>query len=58
MPSQGPHTRNAMPGAVFRGSKKRVARISPFEQLPLNFWLVLAIALLMLALCAVLIVRA
>ena len=58
MPSHGPHTRGAMPGALFRGSKKRVARLSPFEQLPLTFWVVLAIALLMLALSAVLIVRA
>jgi hypothetical protein len=44
-----------MPGAVYRGSKKRVARLSPFEELPSNFWLVVAIAATMLALTAAII---
>ncbi len=57
-PAGGPHTRNSMPGAVYRGSKKRVARMSPFEKLPANFWLVVAIAVAMLALAAAIIYRA
>ena len=44
-----------MPGAVYRGSKKRVARLSPFEQLPIDFWLVVAIAAVMLAITAAII---
>jgi len=47
-----------MPGAVYRGSKKRVARMSPFEKLPANFWLVVAIAVAMLAMAAAIIYRA
>jgi hypothetical protein len=47
-----------MPGAVYRGSKKRVARLSPFEALPANFWLVVVIALAMLGLSAAIIYRA
>jgi len=54
----GPHTRNSMPGAVYRASKKRVARLSPFEELPANFWMVVAIAAVMLAITAAIIYRA
>jgi hypothetical protein len=53
--ADGPHTRNATPGLVFRGSKKRVAKLSRFERLPAEFWLVMAIAAVMLAVCAFLI---
>ena len=55
--ADGPHTRNQMPGPVYRGSKKRLDRLSPFDELPGVFWAFLAIALLMLALCAALISR-
>jgi hypothetical protein len=44
-----------MPGAVYRGSKKRIAQLSPFEELPTNFWLVVAIAAAMLAITAAII---
>jgi hypothetical protein len=44
-----------MPGAVYRGSKKHVTRLSPFEELPANFWLVVAIAAVMLAITAAII---
>ena len=47
-----------MAGAVYRGSKKRIARLSPFEEPPLNFWLFIAIALVMFGICAVIIYRA
>jgi hypothetical protein len=39
-----------MPGVLYRGSKKRAAKLSPFEQLPLQFWLVVAVAAFMCAL--------
>jgi hypothetical protein len=51
----GPHTRNQKPGAIHRGSKKRIATLSPFERLPIQFWLVVAIAVLMLGLSVLLI---
>jgi hypothetical protein len=57
-PAGGPHSRNSMPGAVYRGSKKRVARLSPFEELPANFWLVVAIVATMLAITAAIIYNA
>jgi hypothetical protein len=50
-----PHSRNSMPAAVYRGSKKRIAQLSPFEELPANFWLVVAIAAVMLAITAAII---
>ncbi|HEY3157346.1 MAG TPA: hypothetical protein VGJ78_00180 [Vicinamibacterales bacterium] len=55
--ADGPHTRNQMPASVYRGSKRRLERLSPFDELPSDFWLFLGIALLMLALCAALITR-
>jgi hypothetical protein len=39
-----------MPGVLYRGSKKRVAKLSPFGLLPLQFWLVVAVAAFMFAL--------
>ena len=51
----GPHTRNQLPGRVYRGSKRRLERLAPFEELPLNFWVILTVGLVMLALCGVLI---
>ena len=51
----GPHTRNAKPGAVYRGSKNRIASFSPFEDLPREFWLFIAVGLLMLGISAALI---
>jgi len=56
--ADGPHTRNSLPGAAYRGSKRRVARLSPLDELPANFWLVVAIAVLMLGLSAALIYQA
>jgi hypothetical protein len=47
-----------MPGAVYRGSKKRIARLSTFEELPANFWLVVAIGATMLAITAAIIYNA
>ncbi len=56
--ADGPHTRNSLAGAVYRGSKKRAARLSAFDDLPANFWLVVAVALLMLGLSAALMYQA
>jgi len=56
--ADGPHTRHSMTGAVYRGSRKRVARLSPFDELPGNFWLVLAVAVLMLGLSVALVYQA
>jgi hypothetical protein len=53
--ADGPHTRNALPGAGYRGSKKIVDKLSPFDQLPIDFWLFIGVALLMLGVCAALI---
>jgi hypothetical protein len=47
-----------MPGRVHRGSKRRVARLSPLDELPANFWMFIAIGLLMLGLSAVIIYQA
>ena len=46
----GPHTRNSKPGFIYRGSKKRAAKLSPFDELQLQFWLVIAFAACMFAL--------
>lgn len=54
----GPHKRNSMPGAVYRGSKKRVERLDVFDELPLNFWLIIGIAATMLALTVAILFRA
>jgi len=54
----GPHTRNSMPGKVYRGSKRRVARLSPLDELRANFWLIIAIGLLVFGLSAVVIYQA
>jgi len=53
--TDGPHTRNQKPAVVYRGSKRRLERVSPFEELPLNVWVFLTVGLVMLALCGVLI---
>jgi len=53
----GPHTRNQKPGGIHRGSRKRIARLSAFERAPLQFWLVVAIAVFMLAI-SILLLRA
>jgi hypothetical protein len=47
-----------MPGKVYRGSKRRVARLSPLDELRANFWLIIAIGLLVFGLSAVLIYQA
>jgi hypothetical protein len=44
----GPHTRNALPGTAYRGSKKRVRGISLFARPPADFWLFIAVAVIML----------
>ena len=57
-PAGGPHTRNPMPGAIQRGSKKRIASLSAFKELPANLWIIVAIAMAMLGLSAAIIYRA
>ena len=57
-PAGGPHSRNSMPGAVYRGSKKRIASLPPFKELPANLWLIVVIAIAMLGLSAAIIYRA
>jgi hypothetical protein len=57
-PAEGPHTRNSMSGAVHRGSKKRIAGLSPFKELPANLWIIVAMAMAMLGLSAAIIYRA
>jgi hypothetical protein len=47
-----------MAGAVHRGSKKRIATLSPFKELPANLWIIVAIAMAMLGLSAAIIYRA
>ena len=54
----GPHTRNSLPGSAYRGSKKRVESLSPFDRLPADLWLFIAVALIMLGISAVLIYNA
>jgi hypothetical protein len=54
----GPHTRNSLPGPAYRGSKKRVDSLLPFDQLPAGFWLFIAVALIMLGMSAVIIYNA
>jgi hypothetical protein len=47
-----------MPGKVYRGSKRRAARLSPLDELRANFWLIIAIGLLVFGLSAVVIYQA
>jgi hypothetical protein len=49
----GPHTRNSMSGRKYRGSNRRLARLSPFEDLPALLVLI-GVALLSLGLCGIL----
>ena len=53
----GPHTRNSMPGRVYRGSNRRVEQLSPFADLS-RLLLLIGVALLALGLCALLMYRA
>jgi hypothetical protein len=53
----GPHTRNAIPGRIYRGSTSRVDELSPFADLP-PLLLILGVALLALGFCAVLMYQA
>jgi hypothetical protein len=49
----GPHTRNSLPGRVYRGSSRRLEQLSPFADLrPLL--LVAGVGLLALGFCALL----
>ena len=54
----GPHTRNALPGTAYRGSKRRVDRLSWFKALPADFWVFIAVALVMLGISAAIIYNA
>ena len=54
----GPHTRNQLAGAAYRGSRKRVERLRPFDELPLDLWLIVGIAVMMLALTVALLYHA
>jgi len=51
--TQGPHTRNPRSAPFHRGSKKRVASLSAFAPVPVDFWLFMAVGLIMLGVCAV-----
>ena len=44
----GPHTRNALPGTAYRGSKKRVDSLLPFDRVPADVWMFIAVAVIML----------
>ena len=44
-----------MPRRFDRGSKKRIAALSPFDDLPSDFWWVALIAAALFALCLLLI---
>jgi len=54
----GPHTRNPRAAAAYRGSRKRIERLRPFEEMPLDFWLIIGIAATMLALTVAILYRA
>jgi hypothetical protein len=54
----GPHTRNALPGTAYRGSKRRVHSLSPFERPPADFWIFIAVALIMLGISVAIIYNA
>jgi len=49
----GPHMRNPVPGRFYRGSNRRLSRLSPYEDLS-ALLLVIGVALLSLGLCAML----
>jgi hypothetical protein len=51
--SYGPHTRNSLPGRVYRGSSRRLEQLSPFAELP-PLLLVVGVGLLTLGFCALL----
>jgi hypothetical protein len=54
----GPHTRNALPGTTYRGSKKRLDRLSPFDRPPADFWLFIAVSAIMLGISAAILYNA
>jgi hypothetical protein len=54
----GPHTRNSLAGSDYRGSRKRLARLTPFGRLPVDFWLFITVALIMLGISAAIIYNA
>jgi hypothetical protein len=56
--ASGPHTRNSLPGFDYRGSKKRVESLSPFDQPPADFWWFIAVALIMLGMSVAMIYNA
>jgi hypothetical protein len=49
----GPHTRNSLPGRVYRGSSRRLEHLSPLADLP-ALLLVVGVGLLALGFCALL----
>jgi hypothetical protein len=56
--TSGPHTRNSRPGIAYRGSHRRVNKLSPFDGLPVDFWVFISVALAMLAVSGVIVYRA
>jgi hypothetical protein len=57
-PADGPHTRNALPGTGYRGSKKRVESLSPFDRVPADVWMFIAVAVIMLGVTAIILYNA
>jgi hypothetical protein len=53
----GPHTRNSIPRRDYRGSNRRLERLSPCSDLP-RLLLIIGVALLALGFCAVLMYQA
>jgi hypothetical protein len=51
----GPHMRNQRPGRLDRGSRRRLAALTPFTELPPRFWFAAVIVIFLLGLCVVLI---
>ena len=56
--SAGPHTRNAFPGTAHRASRKRVDSLSAFDRLPVDFWMFVAVAVIMLGISVAIIYNA
>jgi len=54
----GPHTRHALPGTPYRGSKKRVESLSPFARVPADVWMFIAVAVIMLGISAAILYNA
>jgi len=55
---EGSHTRHSRPRREYRGSRRRIDNLKPFEHLSSDFWWIVVVALIMFAISVKLILNA